>query len=261
MIGTGLLALLFLSGCSRSEQLPQKESGNASRQEPDTFTENPEYTEENISVEKTEKPEPGPATLLYQGQASIRIVTDEGKVIYIDPYAGDSYELPADLMLVTHSHFDHSQTDKVEKRNEGCQIITYKEAVQDGVHQTFELGFVTVEAVEAGYNSLHDVNDCVGYVLTFSNGKSIYVTGDTSTTEQMADMAEMGIDYAFFCCDGVFNMGLEEAAEAAKLVGAKHNIPYHVTARNDVFFDRTLAEQFNAENRLILDIGETLLVE
>lgn len=58
MIGTGLLALLFLSGCFRSEQLPQKESGNASRQEPDTFTENPEYTEESISVEKTEKPEP-----------------------------------------------------------------------------------------------------------------------------------------------------------------------------------------------------------
>ena len=129
------------------------------------------------------------------------------------------------------------------------------------MHQTVELGFVTVEAVEAGYNSLHDVNDCVGYVLTFSNSKSVYVTGDTSKTEQMSLMNEMEIDYAFFCCDGVFNMGLEEAAEAAKLVGAKHNIPYHVTARNDVFFDRTLAEQFNAENRLILDIGETLLVE
>ena len=56
-------------------------------------------------------------------------------------------------------------------------------------------------------------------------------------------------------------MGLEEAAEAAKLVGAKHNIPYPVTARNDIFFDRTLAEQFDVENRLILDIGETLLVE
>lgn len=56
-------------------------------------------------------------------------------------------------------------------------------------------------------------------------------------------------------------MGLEDAAEAAKLVGAKHSIPYHVTARNDIFFDRTLAEQFDVENRLILDIGETLLVE
>jgi len=100
--------------------------------------------------------------LLYQGQASIRIVTDEGKVIYIDPYAGDSYELSADLILVTHSHFDHNQMDKVEKRNEDCRIITYKEAVQNGEHRIFELDFVTIEAVEAGYNSFHDVNDCVG---------------------------------------------------------------------------------------------------
>ena len=36
------------------------------------------------------------------GQACIRIVTGEGKVIYIDPYAGEGYELPADLILVTH---------------------------------------------------------------------------------------------------------------------------------------------------------------
>jgi L-ascorbate metabolism protein UlaG (beta-lactamase superfamily) len=169
---------------------------------------------------------------------------------------------PADLILVTHSHFDHSQTDKVEKQNEGCQIITYKEAVQDGIHRTFELGFVTVEAVEAGYNSLHDVNDCVGYVLTFSNGKSVYVTGDTSKTEQMSLMDEMEIDYAFFCCDGVYNMGLEEAAECADLVGAKHNIPYHMTTNTTGRqFDRELAEQFDVENRLIVEDGEEIVLE
>ncbi len=73
-------------------------------------------------------------TLLYMGQASIRIVTAEGKVIYIDPYAGDQYDLPADLILVTHGHFDHYAIDKVTNRNENCQIITHKEAVIDGVH-------------------------------------------------------------------------------------------------------------------------------
>lgn len=44
------------------------------------------------------------------------------------------------------------------------------------MHRTFELDFVTVEAVEAGYNSIHEVNDCVGYVLTFSDDKSVYMT-------------------------------------------------------------------------------------
>ncbi len=86
-------------------------------------------------------------TLIYMGQASIRIVTAEGKVIYIDPYAGDQYDLPADLSLVTHGHFDHCDIDKVTNRNEDCQIITHKEAVIDGVHQVFDLPYVRVEAV------------------------------------------------------------------------------------------------------------------
>ena len=141
---------------------------------------------------------PDPAELLYQGQASMCIVTDEGKVIYIDPYVGEGYDLPADLILVTHAHYDHNGVDRIESRNPDCQVITWKEAIQHGEHQVFDLGYVTVEAVEAGYNRWHDVSECVGYVLTFSNGRSIYVTGDTSTTEQMSDMAEMEIDYAFF---------------------------------------------------------------
>ena len=69
-----------------------------------------------------------------------------------------------------------------------------------------------MEAVEAGFNRWHDVKECVGYVLTFSNGSSVYVTGDTSTTDQMSRKADMHIDYAFWCTDGVFNMGPEEAA-------------------------------------------------
>ena len=47
------------------------------------------------------------------------IVTPEGKVIYIDPYAGDAYDLPANLILVTHGHFDHCAVDRVQNRNAG----------------------------------------------------------------------------------------------------------------------------------------------
>ena len=54
--------------------------------------------------------------LLYMGQASIRITTEEGRVIYIDPYAGseEQYEPTADLIMVTHGHFDHNQIEKVK---------------------------------------------------------------------------------------------------------------------------------------------------
>lgn len=200
--------------------------------------------------------------LLYQGQASIRIVTPEGKVIYIDPYAGNGYHLSADLVLVTHGHFDHCDVDKVKKRQKGCQVITHREALKDGKHQVFDLGYVKVEAVEAGYNEWHDVKECVGYVLTFTNGKSVYVTGDTSTTKQMSRMAQMKIDYAFYCCDGVFNMGLKEAAKCAKLVGAKHNIPYHTSANTSgPAYERQRAEKFDAPNRLLVDEGEEIVIK
>lgn len=53
-------------------------------------------------------------------------------------------------------------------------------------------------------------------------------------------------------------MGLGEAAECAGLVEAKHNIPYHVTAKEGVVFDRELVVQFEASNRLIVEAGEKL---
>ena len=195
---------------------------------------------------------------MYMGQASMRIVTGTGKVIYIDPYAGEAYDLAADLILVTHSHYDHNGVDKVISRNPDCRIITWKEALEGGEHQTFDLGFATVEAVEAGYNRWHDVNECAGYVVTLPDGVSVYVTGDTSTTQQMPKLSEKKIDYAFYCCDGVFNMDLDEAARCAEMVGAKHNIPYHVLAQDGVYFDRERAEQFDVQNRLIIEEGEEI---
>lgn len=194
------------------------------------------------------------------GQASIRIITPEGKVIYIDPFAGNGYDLPADLILVTHDHYDHNQIHLIPRRNPDCRIITWKEALHFGKHKTFALGYATVEAVEAGNNPNHSVKKCVGYIITLSDGISVYISGDTSTTKQMAEFAERQIDYAFFCCDGIYNMGVEEAAECAALVNAKHSIPYHVIVKNGVYFDRERAEQFNSLNRLIIDENEEILL-
>lgn len=202
--------------------------------------------------------------LLYMGQASIRITTEEGRVIYIDPYAGseEQYEPTADLILVTHGHFDHNQIEKVKNRAYDCRIITHRQAIVNGKHQSFDLGFVKVETVEAGYNRMHNPSECVGYILTFKNGASVYVTGDTSKTPQMSQLSKKQITYAFFCCDGIYNMDLEEAAECASLVGAKYNIPYHNTASTrGKPFDKNRAEAFNAPNRLIVDMGEEIVLE
>lgn len=231
-----LLLLLSLYSCAGGQTAVQGEVSLTSK------------GEENMSALSDK--------LLYQGHGSLRITTAQGKVIYIDPYAGSGYDLAADLILITHGHSDHTNTDKIKNRNPDCRIITWKEALESGVHQSFDLGFVTVEAVEAGYNRNHNVSECVGYILTLPGGATVYASGDTSKTKQMASLAGRDIDYAFFCCDGIYNMDLEEAAECAALVGAKHNIPYHMIPGQ--LFDISRAESFNAPNRLIIAPGEEI---
>ena len=199
--------------------------------------------------------------ILYMGQGSLRVVTETDKVIYIDPYAGE-YTLAADLILVTHEHFDHNAIERVKDRQPDCRIIRSRDAIIDGNHQTFELGYVRVEAVEAGFNRYHDVQNCVGYVLTFKNGQKVYVSGDTSITDQMSEMSKMKIDYAFLCTDGVYNMGNEEAVRAAEMIGARYNIPYHnSTTGNGEMFSIDAAEHFAAPNKVIVRPGETITIE
>ena len=196
--------------------------------------------------------------ILYQGHGSLRIVTSEGKVIYIDPYAGEGYDLPADLILVSHGHQDHTAVDLIRNRNDGCQIISYKDALVNGEYKTFDLGYATVEAVQAGNNPNHDINVCVGWLVTLSDGITIYATGDTSTTEQMAELVEWDIDYAFFCCDGKYNMDIEEASACAALVNAKHSIPYHMAPGK--LFDADRAAQFDGPGKLIVAAGEEIIL-
>lgn len=203
--------------------------------------------------------ESSPGTLLYQGHGSLRIVTGEGKVIYIDPYAGEGYDLPADLILITHGHQDHTAVNLIKSRNEDCQIITWKEALVKGEYKTFDLGYATVEAVQAGNNKNHSIRECVGWLITFPDGITLYATGDTSTTDQMKELAGRNIDYAFFVCDGIYNMDMKEAIACANLVKAKHSIPYHMAPGK--LFDQKKAEQFDVPGRLIVPAGEEITLK
>ncbi len=238
------------------QAISEKDGTEQTKTEADETTEVTEGTSE-----KEEGNAGGAPTLLYQGHASIRITTSEGKVIYVDPFRGDGYDVPADLILMTHGHADHTNTALIEKQNEGCQTISWKEALVDGDYKSFDLGYVKVDAVEA-YNENHDERYCVGYILTFSNGITLYLSGDTSTTQAMVGLAERNLDYAFFCCDGVYNMNVAEAAECARTVGAKHNIPYHMVPSSNLDgFDQSVAESFDAPGRIILQPGEELVLE
>jgi len=191
--------------------------------------------------------------IYYQGHGSLRITTESGFVAYIDPFAGNGYDIPADLILVTHQHHDHNKIE-LPARKENCRVWQNTDAQVDGEYKTETIGAITVKAVEA-YNSNHPKPQCVGYILSF-DGIKVYVAGDTSTTEQMKTMPAENLDYVFLPIDGVYNMDPVEAAECAKLIQAKTSIPYHMAPSK--LFDRQKAEEFNAPNRLILPAGESV---
>ena len=197
--------------------------------------------------------------LLYQGHGSLRITTREGKVIYIDPYAGEGYDLPADLILVSHGHQDHTAVDLIKNRKEGCRILYNTDALENGEYKTYDLGYAQVEAVQAGNNRNHDIRVCVGWIITLPDGVSVYATGDTSATEQMSELGNRDLHYAFIVCDGKYNMDIDEAAACARLINARHSIPYHMAPGK--LFDPARAELFDAPNRLILPAGEEIVLE
>lgn len=207
--------------------------------------------QEGPATERTEENQM--TTLLYQGHGSFRLTSKAGVVIYVDPYAGKGYDLPADIVLVTHQHSDHNQIKLITQKQD-CAVITNKEALDGGTHQQFSVGGVKIEAVTAS-NKNHDPQSCVGYIITI-DGIKLYAAGDTSKTEQMASFAPMEIDYALLPCDGVYNMDLQEAAECAEIIGAKHNIPIHM--KPGALFDKEIAERFDAPNRLIVEAGEEI---
>ena len=147
------------------------------------------------------------ATLLYQGHGSLRVTTDGGKVIYVDPFAGEGYDAPADLILVTHQHHDHNCIG-LPAKNPRCVVWQNTDALKDGQYQTLRLDFAAAEAVEA-YNHHHKKAECVGYILTV-DGVSVYFAGDTGETAEMARMAGRGLDYAVLPMDATYTMDIPE---------------------------------------------------
>src|SRR5690242_3423747 len=101
------------------------------------------------------------AQLLYQGHGSYRIVTQNGTMIYIDPYAGEGYDRPADLILITHEHSDHNKVSIVAKKPD-TRVVRAADMLKDGIYGHLEIDGVKIEAVEA-YNRNHKKSECVGY--------------------------------------------------------------------------------------------------
>jgi len=176
--------------------------------------------------------------------ATMRIQYD-GKEIHVDPVgkkmepATDYKKFPkADLILITHEHFDHYDKDAVEElKKEGTDIITnpsvkrlmgYGTAVTNGESKVV-LKDIKLEAVPAynttkGHEKFHPKGRDNGYILTI-DGLRIYIAGDTEDIPEMKDIKD--IDVAFLPCNQPYTMTPEQAAKAAKTIKPKVLFPYH----------------------------------
>ncbi|MDO4850577.1 MAG: MBL fold metallo-hydrolase [Actinomycetota bacterium] len=192
--------------------------------------------------------------LLYQGHASFRIQTDRGAIAYIDPFAGEGYTYPADLVIVTHEHPDHNVVSLVTMK-EGGRILRVDDLFKKGAYQTYEVARMAIMAVPAT-NEHHPVTEGVGILLDV-DGIMLYFAGDTSYTNFMGKgLFGIDIDYAFLPIDGVHNMGPEEATFCADMIQPRWAVPIHM--KPGQLFDREMAERFDYDNRLILEPGEEI---
>lgn len=200
------------------------------------------------------------AEILYQGHSSFRIKTKKGLVFYIDPFKGPGYDLYADVILITHHHFDHSNIEIVPQKSD-CTVITPEIAMNGGEYNSFEINDVLVEAVPA-YNKFHPKSECVGYIIEIE-GRKIYFPGDTAITKEMEEYPKRNLDLFFVPCDGVYTMDLDEAKRCCEVVGAKFCVPIHMVPQsgNDApLFDYEKAKAFGGEEKIIVKPGENIIL-
>jgi L-ascorbate metabolism protein UlaG (beta-lactamase superfamily) len=181
--------------------------------------------------------------LTFFAHASIAIEY-EGRMIYVDPVMENAEydKLPkADMILVTHSHYDHFDRAAIEALQQPDTRILLDKSSAEGFQgdcYTMLPGAVAepfadirVEAVAAYNTSEHQLQfhpkereDC-GYVVTLGGNVRIYISGDTEPTVEQAALRD--IDIAFICVNQPYTMTPEQAVAAVKAVQPKIYYPYH----------------------------------
>lgn len=172
----------------------------------------------------------------WYGHDSFRI-EDGATQVYIDPWELPPTAPKADLILVTHAHHDHhSPADIAALSMPETRVIAPADVAEKVVPaalvilpgQTLEVAGLKVKAVPA-YNvnkKFHpQANQWVGYVVTLSDGMTIYHAGDADHVPEM-DALE-GIDVALLPVSGTYVMTAEEALAAANAFRPRVVIPMH----------------------------------
>lgn len=161
--------------------------------------------------------------------------------IYTDPFKLNKIYSDADIILITHSHYDHFSEEDIKKvKKEDTKIVI----TDDLYDQTIELGFdkenifmvkpnqnleinnIKIKAIPA-YNTNKNFhpkeNNWVGYILEINDVK-YYIAGDTDITEENKAIK---CDVAFVPVGGTYTMTGKEAATLVNEIKPKIAIPVH----------------------------------
>ena len=160
--------------------------------------------------------------ITWFGHASFLIEAD-GKNIYIDPYMGE-YEKKADIILVSHGHYDHYSREKITQlRMDHTEIFSTSEvagrvdgtkAVKAGdkeESQGIKIEFVDAYSVT---RTTHPKGTCIGFIIEAEKHR-VYFSGDT---DLIPEMEKIKADSALLPVSGTYVMDYKEAAEAVKKI-------------------------------------------
>lgn len=170
------------------------------------------------------------------GHACIRF-NKENKVIYVDPFNIKKEYNDADIIFITHSHYDHYSYKDIVKviKDDTIMVVTtdlYEEvskycnaiAVEPNKEYTVSgINFKTVWAYNSD-NSFHPKeSNWVGYIIRLE-GNKYFIAGDTDITE---DNKVVRCDVAFVPVGGTYTMNSTQAAKLVNIIGPAVAVPIH----------------------------------
>lgn len=189
----------------------------------------------------------------------------------------DIKSLEADVILISHGHFDHVADAVALATQTGAQVIANWEIVdwlgKQGVKNTLPMNHGGTVKIPCGkvkmVNAIHSSSlpdgsnggNPGGFVVESAEG-AFYYAGDTALTQDMKQIAEeFDLRYAILPVGDTFTMGAADAAKASKLCGAPLTIGVHFNTFPAIEINREAAmEAFQkSHQRLLLPaIGETI---
>ena len=171
--------------------------------------------------------------------SSIRI--NKEKIIYIDPFKINKNYNDADIIFITHDHYDHYSEEDIDKViNENTTIIIPDELLtkllRKGINKnaiiTVEpnknymvqgIKFETISAYNTNKTFHPKENGWVGYSITLDDIR-YYIAGDTDITEENR---KVKCDVAFVPVGGTYTIDFKEAAQLINEIQPKIAVPIH----------------------------------